>query len=60
MSDSSVKERFVEIYDKTYDSIYRYLITKVSPREAADLVMYLCSDQSTYMTGAVIPLDGGF
>ena len=31
-----------------------------SPREAADLVMYLCSDQSTYMTGAVIPLDGGF
>ena len=31
-----------------------------TPREAADLVMYLCSDQSTYMTGAVIPLDGGF
>ena len=36
VSDNSIIERFEEIYDKTYDSIYRYLITKVSPREAAE------------------------
>ena len=42
MSDSSVKERFVEIYDKTYDSVYRYLITKVSPREAAEDIVQNC------------------
>ena len=42
MSGDSVKERFEEIYDKTYDSIYRYLITKVSPREAAEDIVQNC------------------
>ena len=42
VSDSSVKERFEEIYDKTYDSVYRYLITKVSPREAAEDIVQNC------------------
>ena len=42
VSDSSVKERFEAIYDKTYDSVYRYLITKVSPREAAEDIVQNC------------------
>jgi len=42
VSDSSVKERFEVIYDKTYDSVYRYLITKVSPREAAEDILQNC------------------
>lgn len=29
------------------------------PAEVADLVMFLCSDQAAYITGAVIPIDGG-
>ena len=29
------------------------------PEEVADLILYLCSEKSSYLTGAVIPLDGG-
>lgn len=29
------------------------------PEEYGDLVAFLCSDRSAYLTGAVIPLDGG-
>jgi NAD(P)-dependent dehydrogenase (short-subunit alcohol dehydrogenase family) len=27
--------------------------------EVADVVLWLCSEQSSYITGAVIPIDGG-
>jgi 3-oxoacyl-[acyl-carrier protein] reductase len=30
-----------------------------SPEEYGDLVAFLCSDRAGYLTGAVIPLDGG-
>ena len=30
------------------------------PEEAADLVFYLCSEKSSYLSGAVIPLDGAY
>jgi NAD(P)-dependent dehydrogenase (short-subunit alcohol dehydrogenase family) len=29
------------------------------PDEVADVVLWLCSEQSSYITGAVIPIDGG-
>ena len=29
------------------------------PSEAADLILYLASEKASYLTGAVIPLDGG-
>jgi hypothetical protein len=28
-------------------------------REVAQTVLWLCSDQSSFITGAVIPIDGG-
>ncbi len=28
-------------------------------REVADVVLWLCSDQSSFVTGAVVPIDGG-
>ena len=30
------------------------------PSEVADLVSFLASDRAAYITGAVIPVDGGF
>jgi NAD(P)-dependent dehydrogenase (short-subunit alcohol dehydrogenase family) len=30
------------------------------PEEVADLALYLCSEQASFITGAVIPVDGGF
>lgn len=29
------------------------------PEEAADVILWLCSDQSTYITGLAMPVDGG-
>jgi NAD(P)-dependent dehydrogenase (short-subunit alcohol dehydrogenase family) len=30
------------------------------PQEVADLVVYLCSDEATFITGTDFPIDGGF
>ena len=30
------------------------------PQEVADLVLYLCSDEATFITGTDFPIDGGF
>ena len=30
------------------------------PEEIADLVLFLCSDRSTYISGVAVPIDGGF
>jgi NAD(P)-dependent dehydrogenase (short-subunit alcohol dehydrogenase family) len=29
------------------------------PEEVADAVVWLCSDQASFITGAIIPIDGG-
>ena len=33
---------------------------EVTPREVADLVLFLCSDEARYINGVGIPIDGGF
>ena len=30
------------------------------PQEVADLVLYLCSDEASFITGTDFPIDGGF
>jgi NAD(P)-dependent dehydrogenase (short-subunit alcohol dehydrogenase family) len=30
------------------------------PEEIAALVLYLCSDEASFITGSDIPIDGGF
>ena len=31
-----------------------------SPREVADLTLFLASPQASYMSGAIVPIDGGW
>ena len=33
---------------------------EVMPEEIADLVLFLCSEKSAYITGTAVPIDGGF
>ena len=30
------------------------------PREAADAVVFLCSDDASFVTGVLLPVDGGY
>jgi len=42
------------------DSVYKIPLGKIGrPEEVADLILFLASDKSSYITGATIPIDGG-
>ena len=52
-------ERLREAYP-SQDQIDRIPLKRIGePRELADVVCFLASDRASYVTGAVIPVDGG-
>ena len=54
MDRSRVKLMSAESFWKSYK-----LRRLGRPEEYGDLVAFLCSERAAYLTGAVIPLDGG-
>jgi len=53
--DGTQDERFVERYNKS-----TMLGRMANDTDLKGLIVYLASDASLYMTGAIIPLDGGY
>ncbi|HEX7082267.1 MAG TPA: SDR family oxidoreductase [Gammaproteobacteria bacterium] len=56
-------ERYPDVYPKDSESVYKESIALgrfAEPKEIAWLVAFLASDASSFMTGTVIPIDGGF
>ncbi len=56
-------ERYPDVYPEDCERLYRETISLqrfARPREIAWLAAFLASDASSFITGTVIPIDGGF
>ena len=71
VSPARVHTPFVEDYlEKNYPGKEKEMFKSLSktqpiggmakPQEVADLVLYLCSDEASFITGSDFPIDGGF
>ena len=71
VSPARVHTPFVEDYlEKNYPGNEKGMFKSLSktqpigrmakPQEVADLVLYLCSDEASFITGSDFPIDGGF
>ena len=71
VSPARVHTSFVDNYiEKNYPGKEKEMFDNLSqtqpigrmakPQEVADLVLYLCSDEATFITGTDFPIDGGF
>lgn len=60
---AELHERYPDVYPKDNAGFYKESIALkrfAAPQEIAWLVAFLASDASSFMTGTVIPIDGGF
>lgn len=71
VSPARVHTPFVDDYlEKNYPGKEKEMFENLSktqplgrmgkPQEVADLVLYLCSDEASFITGTDFPIDGGF
>ena len=71
ISPARVQTPFVDDYiKKNYPSKEKEMFENLAktqpigrmgkPQEVADLVLYLCSDEASFITGSDFPIDGGF
>ena len=71
VSPARVHTPFVDTYlEKNYPGKEKEMFDNLSqtqpigrmakPQEVADLVLYLCSDEASFITGTDFPIDGGF
>jgi NAD(P)-dependent dehydrogenase (short-subunit alcohol dehydrogenase family) len=44
----------------TAERIRRPIERRADPREIATVIAFLCSDAASFMTGAAVPVDGGY
>lgn len=55
-----MEQYLIDDEDELNDILRLYPMARVaSPAEVTGLVLWLCSDQASYTTGAIIPVDGG-
>jgi sorbitol-6-phosphate 2-dehydrogenase len=65
MWDNTLKEAYAKKLDMDVEEVREYYTSKiplrreVTPEEIGDVVVFLCSDQSSYMTGQAINITGG-
>lgn len=60
---SELHERYSDVYPQDSESLYKESIALkrfATPREIAWVVAFLASEASSFMTGTLIPIDGGF
>jgi NAD(P)-dependent dehydrogenase (short-subunit alcohol dehydrogenase family) len=60
---TELHERYADVYPQDSEGSYRESIALkrfAAPNEIAWVVAFLASDASSFMTGTVIPIDGGF